>query len=226
MGDWLEHYSDKFVPEDGTHILFNHILELFRSGLIQVFFLLACIWIYIFAVAAMYVLGTQECIDKAIVYHDLPDIPWYERFDTLTHSIISMFRVATGSGWHEVMFLYWECESPWGGYNFTPTFFVFFHFTFCIVFYNVLGGLIFAHYKSMADKTEAINVKKEERKKEWKKKEKQKKKRKKKNRKYLAKGRGSAIPEMRKSARFWREALDNTQGGGGEPGNGKADGRR
>ena len=49
----------KFIPEEGTHILFNHILELFRSGLIQVFFLLASIWVYIFAVMGMYVLGNQ-----------------------------------------------------------------------------------------------------------------------------------------------------------------------
>ncbi|GMH76167.1 hypothetical protein TL16_g06993 [Triparma laevis f. inornata] len=198
-----------FIPDKGSHILFNHILELFRSGLIQVFFLLACIYIYLFAVMGMFVLGKDECIAASLLHKDLDEIPYYERFDTFQNSMLTMFRMATGSGWHEIMFLYWDCEAPWGGNNFVPAFFVTFHFTFCIVFYNVLGGLIFAHYKQMANTSfvdEGVNAKKKKRRKKGKKG--------KKNRKTLAKRNSTAIPEMRKSARFWREAME--QGAGDE----------
>ena len=218
---FFEAHVDKLVSAEGTHILFNHILQIFRSGLIQIFFILALIWIFLFAIVAMNVLGAKECINKVTEALG-EDIPYYERFDTFPNSMLAMFRMATGSGWNDIMFLYWPCESPWGGTNFSPFFFVFFHFSFCIVFYNVLGGLIFAQYKQLADSKE--NKKRRR--------EKQRRKVAKKNRKRrntrrlsltgsgdkrgsLKSGgrRASQIPEMRKSARFWREALGKEGGG-------------
>ncbi|GMH82854.1 hypothetical protein TrVE_jg2143 [Triparma verrucosa] len=212
----LVEFVRPLIPEEGSHILFNHILELFRSGLIQVFFLLACIWIYMFAVMGMFVLGKEKCIDASLAHKDLEEIPYYERFDTFQNSMLTMFRMATGSGWHEIMFLYWKCESPWGGHNFVPAFFVTFHFTFCIVFYNVLGGLIYAHYKQMENTTLVDDD--DDYVRDKKKKKKKSKRKKKKNKKTLASRNSTAIPEMRKSARFWREAME--QGGGDEEGPG------
>ncbi|GMH62502.1 hypothetical protein TrRE_jg2095 [Triparma retinervis] len=134
--DFFRRHVDKLIPEEGTHILFNHILQIFRSGLIQIFFILALVWTFAFSVIAMNVLGKQECINKAVEALgedvDVYQIPYYERFDTFPNSMVAMFRLATGSGWNDVMFLYWPCESPWGGTNFSPVFFVTFHFSFCI----------------------------------------------------------------------------------------------
>ena len=127
---------------------------------------------------------------------------YYERFDTIQNALLAVFRLATGSGWHEVMFLYWPCDQY--GERAVPFFFLTFHFSFCIVFYNVLGGLIFAHYKQLAEtKKQAIE----------KQKAKMIRKTMKKKRTSNARGRRqSTVPEMRLSARFWREAMEQQAG--------------
>ncbi|GMI44461.1 hypothetical protein TrCOL_g1799 [Triparma columacea] len=228
---WFARYVDKLVPEEGTHILFNHIMQIFRSGLMQIFFILALIWTFAFAIIAMNVLGKQECINKAVeaLGEDVDDyeIPYYERFDTFPNSMVAMFRLATGSGWNDIMFLYWPCETPWGGTNFSPFFFVAFHFSFCIVFYNVLGGLIFAHYKQLSDSKGSKMSKEARRRKQMKRMNRKRRNTRRsingtgdKRASILRTRRASQIPEMRQSARFWRQALKKEGGGGGEGGGG------
>tara|TARA_B110000971_G_C19715106_1_gene366049 strand:+ start:219 stop:536 length:318 start_codon:yes stop_codon:yes gene_type:complete len=70
-------------------------------------------------------------------------VMYYESFATFSTAMLATFRLATGSGWHELLYMYWECGP-------SVPFFVSFHFTFCILFYNILGGLIFAQYKQVS----------------------------------------------------------------------------
>jgi len=56
-----------------THVLFQHILQIFKSGLLSIFFLLAFIWLYTFAVMGMYAFGTKHCIEQVTAYHGLDD---------------------------------------------------------------------------------------------------------------------------------------------------------
>lgn len=103
------------------------------------------------------------------------------------------------------MFLYWPCKQY--GELIVPLFFVSFHFSFCIVFYNVLGGLIFAHYKQLSETKKAAAEKKKA-------KAIRKKMKKKKGGGQTRGRQGSVIPEMRLSARFWRDELGKKGTGG------------
>ena len=51
-----------------SNVLFFHILQIFRQGLIQIFFLLSFIWIYGYAVVGINMLGTPECRASAQAY--------------------------------------------------------------------------------------------------------------------------------------------------------------
>jgi len=93
--------------------------------------------------------------------------------------------------------MYWGCAE---GIPLIPViFFVSFHFTFCILFYNILGGLIFAQYKQLAMHRKKQAQKNTNR---------RIKRRSVKD--YKRKRTAQAVPEMRRSAQFWREELQTT----------------